>query len=113
MCYLSVELVDSVITCVCSKTSASLNIEEVAPLSFLIMSNKMIDEIASLISGAKGLLFLFCSWNFLTQRRQQAPDAPNNKKLVDIVRRLEDGLFKSATTMVCFFYSAFSCNHFP
>ncbi|KAH6785259.1 hypothetical protein C2S51_037714 [Perilla frutescens var. frutescens] len=37
-------------------------------------------------------------WNFLMQRRQQSPEVPN-RKMVDIVKRLEDGLFRSAATM--------------
>ncbi|XP_041993382.1 histone acetyltransferase HAC1-like isoform X2 [Salvia splendens] len=37
-------------------------------------------------------------WNFLMQRRQQSPEVPN-RRMVDIVKRLEDGLFRNATTM--------------
>ncbi|XP_042009442.1 histone acetyltransferase HAC1-like [Salvia splendens] len=37
-------------------------------------------------------------WNFLMQRRQQSPEVPN-RKMVDIVKRLEDGLFRTAATM--------------
>ncbi|KAK6157063.1 hypothetical protein DH2020_011311 [Rehmannia glutinosa] len=36
-------------------------------------------------------------WEFLMQKRPQSHDVPN-KKLVDLVKRLEEGLFKSATT---------------
>ncbi|KAG8387066.1 hypothetical protein BUALT_Bualt03G0214700 [Buddleja alternifolia] len=36
-------------------------------------------------------------WDFLLQRRQQSPDVPS-KKMMDLVRRLEEGLFKTATT---------------
>lgn len=35
------------------------------------------------------------------QRRQQSPEG-STKRMVDIVKRLEDGLFKSASTMVCY-----------
>ncbi|XP_041989339.1 histone acetyltransferase HAC1-like isoform X3 [Salvia splendens] len=37
-------------------------------------------------------------WNFLMQRRQQSPEVPN-RRMVDLVKRLEDGLFRNAMTM--------------
>ncbi|CAA0837082.1 Histone acetyltransferase HAC12 [Striga hermonthica] len=36
-------------------------------------------------------------WEFLMQRRPQSQDVPN-KKMLDLVKRLEEALFKSATT---------------
>ncbi|XP_011100465.1 histone acetyltransferase HAC1 [Sesamum indicum] len=36
-------------------------------------------------------------WEFLTLRRQQSHEVPT-KKMIDLVKRLEEGLFKSATT---------------
>lgn len=44
---------------------------------------------------------LFFSYEYLMQR-QQAHEKPP-KKVMDIVKRLEEGLFKSASTKVCYF----------
>lgn len=46
---------------------------------------------------------LFFSYDYL-MTRQQAHEKPP-KKVMDIVKRLEEGLFKSASTKVCYFSS--------
>ncbi|KAL0289036.1 UNVERIFIED_CONTAM: Histone acetyltransferase HAC1 [Sesamum calycinum] len=45
-------------------------------------------------------------WEFLMQRRQQSHEV-STKKMIDLVKRLEEGLFKSATTKACYFFILF------
>lgn len=57
-----------------------------------------------ILGAAEVVVLLFCRWEFLMQRRQQSHEVPN-KKLIDLVKRLEEALFKSArTTVSCIFF---------
>lgn len=59
------------------------------------------------LGAAKVVVLLFCRWEFLMQRRQQSHEVPN-KKLIDLVKRLEEALFKSARTTVCCIFFFFN-----
>lgn len=48
----------------------------------------------------KVMAFLFYSLEFLNQKRQQSHEVPP-QKMVDLARRLEEGLVKSASSKVC------------